>query len=389
LIHGLGITDMALGYDVSDRNWDLTKSKSQLQVVWEQFRKHQLAVFGGAVLAMLYMGAIFAPFISPYSLSEYSTSDITKFHPPTRVYVIDPENGQLNLPFVYKSKRFTNPETFAEGYTEDRTIKFPIKLFHNRSESPFKLFGIIPMTLHLFGVDAPGNVFILGTDGFGRDNFTRIWYGAQISLTIGIFAVLISTVVGLFLGGLAGFYGGWIDNIIMRFVEILSAIPGLFLLLALSALIPRNIDPILSFYGIILALGGIGWGGLARTVRSQISALREVDFVQAAIALGASEMRIIAKHMLPVTFSLLIVGLSIGIPGAILTESGLSFLGFGIREPYSSWGLMISVAQEGGFASIEYRPWVLIPGFFIVLAVLCWNFLGDGLRDAVDPRKRQ
>jgi peptide/nickel transport system permease protein len=380
---------MALASGVTGTNFETAKSKSQLQVVWEQFRKHQLAVFGGMVLAVLYVGAIFAPFISPQSLSEYSTTDITKFHPPTRVYVIDPENGQPSLPFVYKSKRFTNPDTFEEGYKEDRSLKFPIKLFHNRPESPYKLFGFIPMTVHLFGVDAPGNVFILGTDGFGRDTFTRIWYGAQISLTIGIFSVALSTILGLFLGGLAGFFGGWIDNVIMRFVEILSAIPELFLLLSLSALIPRNIDPVVSFYGIIFVLGIIGWGGLARTIRSQISALREVDFVQAATALGASEMRIIGKHMLPVTFSLLIVNLSLSIPGAILTESGLSFLGYGIREPYSSWGLMISVAQEGGFASIEYRPWVLIPGFFIVLAVLCWNFLGDGLRDAVDPRKRQ
>ena len=366
-----------------------SKSKSQLQVVWEQFRKHQLAVFGGIVLAAIYVGAIFAPFISPYSLSEYSTTDITKFQQPTHVYVVDPETGKFGWPFVYKSKRFTNSETFEEGYTEDRTVKFPIRLLHNRPESPFTLFGIIPMTVHLFGVDSPGNIFILGTDGFGRDSFTRIWYGAQISLTIGIFAVAISTVLGLFMGGIAGFFGGWVDNLIMRFVEVLAAIPDLFLLLSLSALIPRNIDPVISFYGIIFVLGFIGWGGLARTIRAQVSALREVDFVQAATALGASEMRIIGKHMLPVTFSLLIVGLSLAIPGAILAESGLSFLGYGIREPYSSWGLMISVAQEGGFASIQYRPWVLIPGFFIVLAVLCWNFLGDGLRDAVDPRKRQ
>lgn len=381
---------MALAQGISPGSMiNSSKSKSQLQVIWEQFRKHQLAVFGGIILAALYVGAIFAPFISPYSLSEYSTTDITKFQQPTHIYVIDPENGHLQWPFVYKSKRFTNPDTFEEGYTEDRTAKFPIKLFHNRPESPFRLFGIIPMTVHLFGVDAPGNVFILGTDGFGRDSFTRIWYGAQISLTIGIFSVAISTILGLFLGGLAGFFGGWVDNLIMRFVEVLSAIPDLFLLLSLSALIPRNIDPVVSFYGIIFVLGFIGWGGLARTIRSQISALREVDFVQAATALGASEMRIIGKHMLPVTFSLLIVGLSLAIPGAILAESGLSFLGYGIREPYSSWGLMVSVAQEGGFASIQYRPWVLIPGFFIVLAVLCWNFLGDGLRDAVDPRKRQ
>jgi len=191
------------------------------------------------------------------------------------------------------------------------------------------------------------------------------------------------------MGGLAGYYGGWVDNLVMRFVEIVGAIPQLFLLLTLTSVLPQDIDSRLVFYGIIFLLGMVGWGGLARTVRSQISALRESEMVQAATALGAREARIIAVHMLPITFSLLIVGLSLGIPGAILAESGLSFLGRGIREPYSSWGSMIAQAQEGGFASIAYRPWMLIPGFFIVLAVLCWQFLGDGLRDALDPRKRQ
>lgn len=363
-------------------------SKTRLQVAWEQFRKHQLALFGAIILFAMYIGAIFSPFIGPYGLSEYSTTNITRFHPPTRIEFFN-ENGGLTVPFVYATKQELDPVTFAQDYVPQKDFKCPVRFFVPRPDQPYKLFFFIPMNVRLFGVEQPCNIFLMGADLYGRDVFTRLWYGAAVSLTIGIFAVTLSTAIGLILGGLAGYYGGWVDNLVMRFVEIIGAIPGLFLLLTLTSVLPQDIDPILVFYSIIFLLGLIGWGGLARTVRSQISALRESDMVQAATALGAKEIRIIGIHMLPITFSLLIVGLSLGIPGAILAESGLSFLGRGIREPYSSWGSMIAQAQEGGFASIAYRPWMLIPGFFIVLAVLCWQFLGDGLRDAFDPRKRQ
>ncbi|MFN3265875.1 MAG: ABC transporter permease [Deinococcales bacterium] len=362
-------------------------AKSRMQVAWEQFRKHQLAVFGGMILFAMYVGAIFAPFIGPYGLAEYSTTNITRFHPPTQVHFFD--EGRLTAPFVYATKQELDMQTFAQTYVTQKDIKCPVRFFVSRPDQPYHLFFLIPANIRLFGVDKPCNIFLMGADLYGRDVFTRLWYGAAVSLTIGIFAVALSTILGLIFGGLAGYYGGWIDNLIMRLIEVIGAIPGLFLLLTLTSVLPQDIDPLLVFYSIIFLLGVIGWGGLARTVRSQISALRESDMVQAAVSLGAKEARVIAVHMLPITFSLLIVGLSLGIPGAILAESGLSFLGRGIREPYSSWGSMINQAQEGGFASIAYRPWMLIPGFFIVIAVLCWQFLGDGLRDALDPRKRQ
>ncbi len=365
-----------------------TVSKTRLQVAWEQFRKHQLALFGAIILFGLYVGAIFAPFISPYGLTEYSTATITKFHPPSRVYFID-DSGTPSWPFVYPTTRTTDPNTFLQVFAEDKTRKCPIRFLHNRPDQPYNLFLFIPMTVRLFGVDQPCNVFLLGADLYGRDILTRLWHGASVSLTIGIFSVALSTIIGLILGGLAGYYGGWVDNLIMRLVEVIGSIPSLFLLLTFTAILPQDLNPLLVFYGIILLLGALSWGGLARSIRSQISSLRESDMVQAATSLGASEPRIISVYMLPITFSQLIVGLSLGIPGAILAESGLSFLGRGIREPFSSWGTMISQAQEGGFSSITDRPWVLIPGFFIVLAVLCWQFLGDGLRDAFDPRKRQ
>ncbi len=363
-------------------------AKSRTQVVWEQFRKHQLALFGGMILLAMYIGTIFSPFISPYGLAEYSTSNITRFHPPTRVHFFD-ESGRLTAPFVYATKQDLDPVTFAQTFIDQKDIKCPVQFMMPRPDQPYNLFFLIPTNIRLFGVSQPCNIFIMGADLYGRDVFSRLWYGAAVSLTIGIFAVTLSTTLGLIFGGIAGYYGGWVDNVIMRLVEIIGAIPSLFLLLTLTSVLPQDLDPILVFYGIIFLLGFIGWGGLARTVRSQISALRESDMVQAATSLGAKEARIIGIHMLPITFSLLIVNLSLGIPSAILAESGLSFLGKGIREPYSSWGSMINQAQEGGFASIIYRPWMLIPGFFIVLAVLCWQFLGDGLRDAFDPRKRQ
>jgi peptide/nickel transport system permease protein len=365
------------------------KGKSQWQVVWEQLRKHQLAVFGGLLLSVLYVGAIFAPIISPYGYDEYSTSQITKYHPPTRIYFADPQTGGLERPFVYATKQETSLTTFLTEYVEDRSTKYPIQFFVARPDRPYHLLGFIPMNLRLFYVESPARVFIAGADFYGRDIFSRIWYGAQISLTIGIFSVFLAYTLGLIFGGIAGYYGGWIDNLIMRLVEIISAIPELFLLIILTALLPKELDPILVFFGVVFILGAIGWGGLARIVRSQILALRDVEYVQAATALGARDSRLIWRHMLPSTASYIIVSLSLAIPGFILAESALSFIGRGIREPYSSWGLMLNDVTEGGFASFTLRPWVLIPGFFIVIAILCWNFLGDGLRDAFDPRKRQ
>jgi peptide/nickel transport system permease protein len=364
-------------------------SKSQARIVWEQFRKHQLAVLGGLIVLTLYVGALFAPFIAPYGSSERDLSYPTRYHPPTKVYFRDPQTGAVSWPFVYATSRRMNPDTFQFEYAEDRSTRYPVQFFMRRPDVPYTIVGPIQGDLRLFGVDKPARIFIAGADGEGRDLFSRIWFGARISLTIGIVAISLSFVLGLFFGGLAGYYGGWVDNIIMRIVEVIGAIPTLYLLITLTAFLPRGLDPVLVFYGIIFMLGLIGWGGLARTVRSQILALREVDYVQAATALGARESRIIFRHMLPTTISFLIVSASLAIPGAILGESGLSFIGLGIREPYASWGLLLNDITVSGFASFNERPWTLIPGFFIVVAILSWNFLGDGLRDAFDPRKRQ
>ncbi len=367
------------------------RSKSLTQIAWESFRKHQLAMLGSIILGAMYIGSIFAPFIAPYGMAEYSTSNITRDQPPSTVYFRDPETGALSWPFVYPVKSELDQTSFETKYTEDRSQKFPIKFFYSRGEGAGqgKLFGLIPINVHLFGVDDPARIYILGSDNYGRDIFSRIMYGSQISLTIGIVANLGAFILGMIFGGIAGYFGGWVDNIVMRLTEVLSALPTLILLPTLIALLPKDLNPILVFYGVVAALSLLAWGDLARVIRSQIFSIREQDYAQAAIALGASEARVIFRHILPATFTYLIVSASLAIPGYILAESALSFIGYGIREPQASWGLMLQAAQETGFAALVLRPWLLVPGFFIVLAVLCWNFVGDGMRDAFDPKKRQ
>lgn len=364
-----------------------TKAQSQWQVAWKQFRKHRLAQIGGAMLIFVYLLAILAPFLAPDPLSKYSTDNITKFQPPTPLHVRDPQTGRPTRPFVYGFKQELSLTTFQNEYVPDKTKIYPVHFFV-RGDS-YKLFGFIPTDIHLYGVEAPGKIFLLGADTFGRDLLSRILYAAQISLTIGVGSVLLSTFIGILMGSLAAYFGGWVDNVIMRLVEVIASIPYLFLLLALRALFPININPIFALYVILGILAFISWGGLAREIRSQLLSVRELDYVSAATSLGASDRRIIFRHMLPAITTYLIVFASLAIPGTILLESGLSFLGIGAVEPYASWGSLLSQAQEGGLASITDRPWVLIPGFFIVFTVACYQLLGDGLRDAFDPKKRQ
>lgn len=452
--------------------------RTRAQVIWEQFRKHRLAVWGGRILLVMYTMAIFAGFFSPYDPNYYETSPPSANHSPSRIHFRD-EQGRLTRPFVHATRRSIDEVTLQPKYLEDLAQgKFYIR-FLVRSDSPYTILRIFKTNLRLFGVDAPARVFLMGSDNFGRDLWSRLVYGGQVSLTIGILSAFISFVLGITLGGMAGYFSGrpfplgvpfvsleyrrllgrkpflaisiavltavfwlgmasaigylawkfwqvtpksgmldWIigigigvlalagiafclrgaiaqqaridaDNLVMRLVEIIGAIPGLFLLISLRAAFPLSMDALLTFYLVVSLLGFIGWGGIARAIRGIVLTIREHDYVQAARAIGSSDSRIVGRHILPATSTFVIVSLSLAIPGFILGESGLSFLGLGIREPYTSWGLLLSAAQDGGFASISDRPWVLWPGFFIFLAVISWNFLGDGLRDAFDPRKRQ
>ncbi len=377
------------------------QSKSQAQVVWEQFRKHKAALVGGAILVIMYLLAAFAGFFAPYGINEYRRSPVTAFQPPTKVHWIDAETGRLTRPFIYITSAERDAVTRQRVYVEQPDEgKYPIRFFVRRPESAYKILGLFESDLHLFGVDEPARIFLWGTNNLGKDIFSRVLYGGQISLTIGILAVWVSLFLGLLLGGIAGFYGGRIDDLIMRLVEVFAAIPGLFLLIVLASLLrdPRN--PLARSFGlemtsaqtflmVVVVLGFVGWGGLARVIRGLILSIREMDYAQAAKALGASESRILWRHLLPATASYVIVDLTLTIPGYILAETGLSFIGLGPSEvDTASWGLLLRDATARGI-SIQFVPWLLIPGIPIFLAVLSWNLVGDGLRDAFDPKKRR
>lgn len=377
-----------------------TISKSQGRIVWEQFRKHRVALFGGAILILMYLAAAFAGFFAPYGINEYRRSPVAAFRPPTQVHWTDPDTGRLTRPFVYDVREERDPVTRQRVYVEDTSVRYPIKFFVHRPSQPYKILGIFPSDLKLFGVDDPARIFLWGTNNLGKDVFSRVMFGGQVSLTIGILAVWVTLFLGLLMGGLAGFYGGFIDDLIMRLVEVIAAIPSLFLLIVLASLLrdPRNpiaqaigfeMNSAQTFLMTVVVLGFVGWGGLARVIRGLILSARELDYAAAAKALGASESRVLWRHLLPSTASFVIVDLTLTIPGFILAETGLSFLGLGPSEvDTSSWGLLLRDATARG-VSIQFVPWLLIPGIPIFLAVLCWNLLGDGLRDAFDPKKRR
>ena len=361
------------------------RAQTQLGVAWEQFRKNRLAVIGGVCIVLLYLMAIFAPFIAPDGLSSYSTTDITRYRKPTPIHWWNAPTGAF-APYVDQFGQKLNMTTFQQDFLPTG-VKCPLRLFV-RGDS-YKILGI-PGDVHLFGTGrADCKVFLWGAEGLGRDLFTRIMYASQISLTIGVVSVLISTLIGLSMGSLAAYFGGWVDNLTNRAIEVISAIPSLFLIFLIRAVFPPGSNPIVSLFVILGVLAFISWGGLARVVRSQLLSVREQDYVTAANSMGASQGRIMFRHMLPSMTSYVIVTLSLAIPGTILLESGLSFIGIGVTEPYASWGTLLNQTQEGGFSSITDRPWMLIPGFFIVFTVMCYQLLGDGLRDAFDPRKRQ
>lgn len=376
------------------------QSKSQSQIAWEQFRKHRAALIGGGFLILMYVIAAFAGFLAPYGINEYRTRPSGAFRPPTQIHWTDPETGRLTRPYVYDVRSERDPVTFQRVYVEDTSERYPIRFFVERPEATYKVLGLFESDLHLFGVDDPARIFLWGTNNLGKDVFSRVLYGGQISLTVGILAVWVSLALGLLFGGLAGFYGGWVDEFVMRLVEVLSAIPGLFLLVVLASLLQDPRNPLAQAFGlqmnsaqtflmIVIVLGFVGWGGLARTIRSLILSIREMEYAQAAKALGAGESRVLWRHLLPATASYVIVDLTLAIPGFILTETGLSFIGLGPSEvDTASWGMLLRDATARGI-SIQFVPWLLIPGVPIFLAVLCWNLVGDGLRDALDPRKRR
>lgn len=351
------------------------------QLVWWRFKKHTLAFLALWVVGLLYFGAIFCEFLSPYALDSRHIDNI--YSTPTNVHIIDAQ-GNINRPFVYDVRLEVDIKTQEMRYVEVTDKIYPIKLFVRGDE--YDMWGLWRSNLHLFGVDAPANIFLFGTDRMGRDMFSRCLYGSRISLSIGMIGVGLSLVLGLVLGGISGYVGGWADGIIQRAVEIVRCFPSIPLWMGLSAALPDHWDPLKVYFAIMVILSLIGWTDLARMVRGKMMSLREEEFVLAARFAGAGHARIIFKHMLPSFASHIIVMVTLSIPGMVLAETALSFLGIGLKPPITSLGVLLKEAQN--VTTVALYPWLLIPVLFVIVTVLAFNFVGDGIRDAVDPYSR-
>jgi peptide/nickel transport system permease protein len=361
---------------------------SQWQLVWWRFRKHKVAVASMFVLAILYSFALFAEFWAPYD--PWENDPLAILNPPMAVHIRD-DRGRFHRPFVYAVAGHTDRKTYARIFEEDRTRMYPIRLFVRGS--PYKLWGLIESDLHLWGTNAvddrgkPAKVFLLGADLMGRCMLSRSIISARVSLSVGLVGVFVSLTLGVLIGGLSGYFGGLIDVIIQRMIEFLRSIPRIPLWMSLSAALPLTWTPIQTYFAITVVLAIIGWTGLARVVRGRFLALREDDFVMAARLVGSSEWRVIVRHMVPSMTSHLIASLTLSVPGMILGETSLSFLGLGLRPPVVSWGVLLREGQS--LSVMALSPWLaFVPAAFVLVTVLAFNFLGDGLRDAADPYGR-
>ena len=353
-------------------------SQSPWALFWRHFRRNRTAMAGGLILVLFYTLAFFADFFAPYGME---TQNRKLFNcPPTRPHFIDSSGTFHFRPFVYGKDLVDKKWT---KYADDTSRIYPIK-FGVRGDS-YKLLGFIPSSWHFFGVGGEGRIFLVGTDQYGRDVLSRLLFGARISLSVGLIGITLTFIFGMLAGGISGYFGGFTDTVIMRFTELIMSIPGLYLILALRAALPFSIPSDKMYLIIVAILSFIGWAAMSRIIRGMVLSIKENDYVTAARALGLGHLRIIVRHILPNTLSSVIVAATVSVPGYILGEVALSFLGVGIAEPVASWGNMLQQAQS--VRVLTSFPWILAPGYVIFMTVLAFNFLGDGLRDALDPRK--
>ena len=351
---------------------------SQWQLMSRKFFDHKLAMIGLSVLAVLYLIVLLGPFLAPYD--PWLNSKYV-YAPPMAVHFV--HEGQFIGPFVYGIAQEVDTATFTRTFSEDTSQIHPVRFFVRGAD--YKILGLIDADIHLFGVEnvADAKIFLLGADSLGRDFLSRCIFASQISLTIGLLGVIITFVMACIIGGISGFYGGVVDNILQRFMEFVTSVPTLPMWMALSAAIPVNWDPVKVYFIITVILALRSWTGLSRVVRSKLLQLREEDYVLAAKVAGTTDWKIIQNHLLPGFASVLIVHLTLAIPGMILGETALSFLGLGLRPPTVSWGVLLQDAQNVG--SVAVHTWLMIPALLVIATVLAFNFVGDGLRDAADP----
>ena len=379
--------DLARPLDTVDDSVSDTKNErfyyaTQWQLMWWRFRRHRMALLSGALLIGLYLMAIFADIVAPYGTTDRFRG--YQQAPPSKVRLV--HEGALRRPFIYAVESNIHPETRRKTFVENREQRYPIRFWVRGA--PYTLWGLFEMDRRLFGLDADATeaglgIWLFGTDTLARDLFSRTVFGARISLSIGLVSVIVTFLLGTFLGGVSGYFGGVVDNIIQRVIEFLRAIPQLPLWMTLAAAVPKEWPPLQVYFAITLILALLNWVGLARVVRGRLLSMREEDYALAARASGAGDLRIIVSHLLPGFTSHLILSVTLMIPQMILYETALSFLGLGMQPPAVSWGVLLQDFRD--ILAIFHIPWLLIPAGWVLATVLLFNFVGDGLRDAADP----
>jgi peptide/nickel transport system permease protein len=359
--------------------------ENQRALMWRRFRQHKLALVSLWIVAAFYLVGLLAEFLAPLDPSAYNPR--YTYAPPQGLHFFSTnEDGSLAFgPFVFGYKTEIDKAAMRRTFVIDETVKIPVVFL--APSKPYMLAGIIPMSVKLFGVtDRRAPLYVLGADRLGRDLLSRLIHGTRISLSIGLAGVTLSLFFGIIIGGFSGYYGGWFDSVVMRVIEFIRSMPTIPLWLGLAAAMPRDWSALQTYFAITIILSLIGWTELARVVRGRFLSLRTEDFVTAAQLDGASDWRIITRHMVPSFMSHIIAAATLAVPGMILAETALSFLGLGLQAPIVSWGTLLQDAQN--IRTLASAPWLLTPGICVVVIILSFNFFGDGLRDAADPHGR-